>query len=131
MSSQAVTKETFDREVLASELPVMVDFWAPWCGPCHAVAPVLEQIASERSGALNVVNVNIDDEPELAVRFGVSSIPTILLFENGCPVAGSVGARNKQQLEKTLGLPALTSAPEPAQAPGLRGLLSRHAGERQ
>jgi thioredoxin 1 len=130
VSAEAVTRETFDHEVLASEVPVIVDFWAPWCGPCRAVAPVLERIASERSGAVNVVKVNIDDEPELAVRYGVASIPTILLFEGGSPVAGAVGARDKQQLESTLGLPPLAGAPEPASAMGVRGLISRLTGDR-
>ena len=104
MSSHAVTMETFERDVLRSEHPVIVDFWAPWCGPCHAVAPVLERIAAERSGQLSVVKVNIDEEPELAARFGVSSIPTIVLFEDGAAVAGTVGAKRKAQLETALGL---------------------------
>lgn len=110
-----MTTETFDRDVLASEQPVIVDFGAPWCGPCHAVAPVLERIAAERSEELSVVKVNIDEEPELAVRFGVASIPTILLFADGAPVAGAVGARNKAQLEQT-------------GAGRLHGLISRFGG---
>jgi len=125
VAASAVTAETFGREVLGSEQPVIVDFWAPWCGPCLAVAPLLEQIAKERQGELRVVKVNVDEEPELAVRFGIASIPTILLFRDGGPVAGSVGARGKTQLESALGLaPAPRSADHPG-ASGLRGRLAR------
>jgi len=121
----AVSGEAFEHEVLRSEKPVIVDFWAPWCGPCLAVAPLLEQIASERRDELKVVKVNIDEEPELAVRFGIASIPTILLFNKGNPIAGTVGARRKPDLESSLGLrPA--EQPSGDHAPGgFRGLLSR------
>ncbi|HLG10002.1 MAG TPA: thioredoxin, partial [Gaiellaceae bacterium] len=100
MSNSAVTQETFQREVLASELPVIVDFWAPWCGPCLAVAPVLEKIVAERQGEVRLVKVNIDEEQQLAARFGISSIPTIVLFKDGIAVAGTIGTRRKAQLEK-------------------------------
>ena len=83
MTNNAVTTSTFDTEVLGSEQPVIVDFWAEWCGPCRAVAPVLDQIADERSSELRVVKVNIDEEPDLARRYGVMSIPTIILFKDG------------------------------------------------
>ena len=129
-SSRAVTRESFEHDVLASDVPVVVGFWAPWCRPCHAVAPVLERIASERRGTLDLVKVNIDEEPELAARFGVSSIPTIVLFEDGEPGAGAVGARNKAQLEGALGLPALSGASEASQSAGVRGLISRITGDR-
>jgi thioredoxin 1 len=99
----AVTTSTFENEVLGSEKPVIVDFWAAWCGPCRAVAPVLETIAEERP-ELKVVKVNIDEEPELAQRFGVMSIPTIVLFKEGEPAAAAVGAQPKSMLEKSLGL---------------------------
>ncbi len=102
--AEAVTTSTFDTEVLASEQPVIVDFWAEWCGPCHAVAPVLDQIAQERSSELRLVKVNIDEEPDLARRYGVMSIPTILLFKAGEPAAAAVGAQPKKMLEKSLGL---------------------------
>ena len=101
---EAITTSQFDAEVLQSETPVIVDFWAEWCGPCRAVSPVLEQIAEERGDALRVVKVNIDEEPELQQRYGILSIPTILLFENGEPKAAAVGAQPKRMLERSLGL---------------------------
>ena len=102
--AEAVTTSTFDTEVLASEQPVIVDFWAEWCGPCHAVAPLLDQIAQERSSELRLVKVNIDEEPDLARRYGVMSIPTIVLFKAGEPAAAAIGAQPKRMLEKSLGL---------------------------
>jgi thioredoxin 1 len=102
----AITEATFQSEVLDSEIPVIVDFWAEWCGPCHAVAPVLERIAEERAGELSVVKVNVDEEPELARRYGVVSIPTIVLFRDGERAATAIGAQPKQMLEKSLGLTA-------------------------
>jgi thioredoxin 1 len=101
--AETITTETFDAEVLGSEGPVLVDFWAEWCGPCHAVAPVLDQIAQERSD-LRLVKVNIDEEPEIAQRYGVMSIPTMILFDSGEPKAAAVGAQPKSMLEKRLGL---------------------------
>src|SRR5437870_12577795 len=100
----AVTETTFEQEVLKSETPVIVDFWAEWCGPCHAVAPVLDRIVEERSGELKLVKVNIDEEQGLAQRFGVASIPTMILFKNGEPAASAIGAQPKGMLEKSLGL---------------------------
>ncbi len=101
---EAVTEETFEQEVLHSETPVLVDFWAEWCGPCHAVAPVLERIAEEREGELKLVKVNIDEEQELAVRYGVMSIPTMMLFRDGEPAAAVAGAQPKGAIERALGL---------------------------
>jgi len=100
---EAIKTEEFDAQVLQSEQVVLVDFWAEWCGPCHAVTPVLEQIADERP-ELRVVKVNIDEEPALAQRFGIQSIPTIVLFKDGAPAAAAVGAQPKQMLERSLGL---------------------------
>ena len=128
MAASNVTRKTFEREVLASEQPVIVDFWAPWCGPCLAVGPVLDKIAAERPGELKVVKINIDEEPELAARFGVQSIPTIVLFKDGEPAAGTVGARGKSQLEKALGLSRPTVADDDRVPGGLRGLIARLVG---
>jgi thioredoxin 1 len=98
-----VTEQTFENEVLGAGQPVLVDFWAEWCGPCHAIAPVLDQIASERSD-LKVVKLNIDEEPAVAQRYGVMSIPTLILFKDGEPAAAAVGAMPKSMLEQKLGL---------------------------
>ena len=100
----AVTEATFDLEVLSSEQPVIVDFWAEWCGPCHAVAPVLDKIVEERAGEVKLVKVNIDEERELAERYGIVSIPTIILFRDGEQAAVAVGAQPKGALERSLGL---------------------------
>ena len=102
--TDTITESTFQHEVLESAEQVLVDFWAEWCGPCHAVAPILDQIAAERPDELRLVKVNIDDEPELARRYGVMSIPTMILFEGGQPKAAAVGAQPKRMLEKSLGL---------------------------
>ena len=102
--STAVTETTFEQEVLHSDKPVIVDFWAEWCGPCHAVAPVLDRIANEHD--LKIVKVNIDQEQELAQRFGVASIPLMILFEDGEPIAQALGAQPKGALERSLGLAA-------------------------
>jgi len=104
--TEAITTSEFDTEVLQSEGPVIVDFWAEWCGPCRAVSPILEQIAEERADELRVVKVNIDEEPELQQRYGILSIPTILLFKGGEPTAAAVGAQPKRMLERSLGLVA-------------------------
>jgi len=101
-----VTEATFDAEVLQSEKPVIVDFWAEWCGPCHAVAPVLEKIAEERPDEVKLVKVNIDEEQSLSVKYGVMSIPTMILFKDGQPSAAAVGAQPKSMLERSLGLAA-------------------------
>ena len=101
--ADAVTEQTFEHEVLGSEQPVLVDFWAEWCGPCHAIAPVLDQIAEEHDG-LRVVKLNIDEEPAIAQRYGVMSIPTLILFKDGEPQAAAVGAMPKSMLEERLGL---------------------------
>ncbi len=99
-----VKTATFDDEVLNSETPVLVDFWAEWCGPCHAVAPVLDRIADERQGELKLVKVNIDEERGLAEKYGIASIPTMILFRDGEPAAAALGAQPKGSLERSLGL---------------------------
>jgi thioredoxin len=99
-----VTEANFEQEVLEADGPVIVDFWADWCTPCHAVAPVLERIAEERN--LKLVKVNYDEEQDLAERYGIQSIPNILLFEDGAPTAQTIGAQAKTALEHALGLAA-------------------------
>jgi thioredoxin 1 len=100
--ADTITESTFQEEVLDSSGPVLVDFWAEWCGPCHAVAPILDQISAERQ--LRLVKVNVDEEQALAQRYGVMSIPTMILFEDGQAKAAAVGAQPKGMLEKSLGL---------------------------
>jgi thioredoxin 1 len=104
--STSVTTETFEQEVLQSDKPVIVDFWAEWCGPCHAVSPVLDRIADERADQLRLVKVNVDEEQELMIRYGIQSIPTIVLFKDGAPAAAVIGAQPKGAIEKGLGLTA-------------------------
>jgi thioredoxin 1 len=106
----AVTESTFEEEVLSSDTPVLVDFWAEWCGPCHAVAPILDKIVDERPGELKLVKVNIDEEQNLAERYGIASIPTMVLFKDGEPAAAAIGAQPKSAIETQLGLgPASTN----------------------
>ena len=95
MSAMELTRQSFLNEVLGEEGFVLVDFWAPWCGPCRMVSPIVDEIAEDASPSLKVAKVNIDDEPELAQQFGVMSIPTLLVFQNGKVSASSVGARPK------------------------------------
>jgi thioredoxin 1 len=93
-----LTNETFDEEVGASEVPLIVDFWAEWCGPCRMVAPVLEQIAIENAGKIRLAKLNVDDAPAIAQRFSIMSIPTIMVFKDGVMKKKIVGAKGKGQL---------------------------------
>ncbi len=93
-----IGQDSFDQEVLNSSTPVLVDFWAPWCGPCKMVAPVLEEIASDYEGRLKVVKVNVDDNPDLASQQGIMSIPTLKLYREGDEVQSFVGAQSKDSL---------------------------------
>ncbi len=102
MSVLTLTQENFEREVLASEKPVLVDFWAPWCGPCRMLSPVVDELASEHSGEIVVGKVNVDEQPGLANQFGVMSIPTLILFRGGRPAATSIGVKPKHALEAML-----------------------------
>ena len=98
MSVITITKENFNEEVINSAKPVLLDFWASWCGPCRMVAPIVDEIADERAD-VKVGKVNVDDEPELASKFGVMSIPTLVVMENGKIKSQMVGARPKNQIE--------------------------------
>lgn len=95
---QQVTDQSFDQDVLQSDKPVLVDYWAEWCGPCKAIAPVLEEIARDYSDRLQVVQLNIDDNPDTPPRYGIRGIPTLMLFKNGNVEATKVGAVSKSQL---------------------------------
>ena len=94
-----LTKTNFEAEVLKSDKPVLVDFWAPWCGPCRMLAPVLAEVAAEKGDKIKVGKVNVDENPELAAQYGISGIPAMLLFKDGKVVATSVGFKPKAELE--------------------------------
>ena len=94
-----LTNESFENEVLHSDIPVVVDFWASWCGPCRMVAPIIEELAREYSGKAKVGKVNVDEEAELAVKYGIVSIPTVLIFKNGEVMEKLVGAQSQDEYE--------------------------------
>ena len=102
MSEIVLTNQNFESEVMQSDIPVLVDFWAVWCGPCKMLAPIVAEIAQEYEGKVKVGKVNVDDEPALAGRFGISSIPTLILFKNGQQAAVSVGVRPNEELVQML-----------------------------
>ncbi len=97
-----VTEPTFDAEVLHSDRPVLVDFWAPWCGPCRMIAPIVEQLAGDNAQTLKVAKVNIDDSPNIAANYGVASIPTLMIFKGGEVVDRFVGVQPKHRLQEAV-----------------------------
>ena len=96
-----LTKENFDQEVIKAPTPILVDFWAEWCGPCKMIAPILDELAEEYSGRVRIGKVNIEDQQNLAAEYGVSAIPTLLLFRQGQVAEQLVGARSKRELKAT------------------------------
>lgn len=98
-----ITGDNFQKEVIESEIPVLIDFWAPWCGPCQMQGPVMEDIAGEY-GSVKVGKINVDEEQALAVRYGITSIPTLMYFKDGKDVNTLVGLRSKEQIAESLGL---------------------------
>lgn len=102
MAVIALNKDNFKAEVLQSDKPVLVDFWATWCGPCRMLAPTIAKIAEEQEGVIKVGKIDVDDEPELAAKYGIASIPTLMVFKNGEVVKSSVGVQPKPMIEAML-----------------------------
>ena len=102
MATRSVTDQSFATDVLAADKPVLVDFWAEWCGPCRMIAPALEEIAGEIGDKVEIVKLNIDENPETPGKYGVRGIPTMVLFKNGKPVAQKVGAAPRSQIQQWL-----------------------------
>lgn len=102
MAELKITRKNFENEVMKSNIPVLIDFWAPWCGPCQMMGPIIEQLAEEYEGKAKVGKVNVDEEGELSQAFGVMSIPTIVLVKDGKVVKQAVGARPKTEVEAML-----------------------------
>ncbi|MFO7151883.1 MAG: thioredoxin [Bacillota bacterium] len=104
MKPITLTDDNFEQEVLNSDVPVLVDFWAPWCGPCRMMAPVIDELAEEYDGRIKVGKLNVDENPNSAGAFGIMSIPTLILFENGQPSKKLIGFRPKEEIVSELGI---------------------------
>lgn len=102
MSDIVFTDGNFQQEVLSSDMPVLVDFWAPWCGPCKIVGPTIEELAKDYAGKVKVGKLNVDDNPETAGTYSVMSIPTVMLFKKGQPVKSMIGAQGKESYQKAI-----------------------------
>lgn len=103
MAVTNITSDNFDEFVAGSDIPVLLDFWAAWCGPCRMLSPVVDEAAEENEGRFKVGKVNVDEEPELAAKFGIMSIPTLIVFKNGEPVNKSVGVIPKEEIISLIG----------------------------
>lgn len=99
-ADKTFTDQNFEDEVIKSDIPALVDFWAPWCAPCRIVSPIIEELAKEYEGKLKVGKVNVDENPNSASRFGIMSIPSVLVFKNGEPVKTMIGAQSKESFKK-------------------------------
>lgn len=102
MAEVTLTDQNFDAEVLKSDMPVVVDFWAPWCGPCKIISPIIEELAKQYTGKVKVGKLNVDENPDTAAQFGVMSIPSVFVFKNGQPVKSMIGAQGKEQYQKAI-----------------------------
>ncbi len=100
MANIIFTDQNFDQEVLKNSLPVLIDFWAPWCGPCRIVSPIVDELASEYKGKVKVGKLNVDENVEIASKYGIMSIPSLLIFKNGVPLKTMVGAQGKENIKK-------------------------------
>jgi thioredoxin 1 len=97
-----VNEAKFDEMVLKAKMPVLVDFWAPWCGPCRMVAPIVEELANEYEGKVSFMKLNVDDNPKIATQYGVMSIPSLIIFKGGQPISNIIGYRPKPELKKSI-----------------------------
>lgn len=104
MSVKTITQKNFQDEVLSSTIPVLVDFWAPWCGPCRMVSPIVDEVAEQSGDKVLIGKINVDEQPELAAQFGVMSIPTLIIFKNGKVDTKKVGLQSKQAILDMLGI---------------------------